>query len=340
MSSSPFNLTPEVTSEKTIVAARMGIGIIISFVLTNYYTIVDPTWIYITFFVISFEQRTIGASLMRSSMRAIATISSAVYSLIIILLFNNYYLMNLFGLVVGVFIYTYLFSGTSKGYIGTLGSVTLAICLINHNDISQVFIRTTNVLIGIAIGTFVVRFFFPIKSIKMLILELDGFLSEYASFASYLANVDQARPDMNEYLAQFEAKMMPAISRFQTLINEAKVEMNQDLKFTQDAEDILKSLRRIFRYYTSFDASILFEGANVGVEDRNILLALAQVSRYLQESLAQLKPQRIFIRPADLKSKDEKNVSPLMLHLISSEFRALEVKINKLLITIKTVKLE
>lgn len=150
----------EVTSEKTIMAARMAISMIIALIITTYFEIVEPTWVYISLFIVLFEQRTIGASLTRCSMRAIATISSALYSLIVILLFHNAYLMNIIGFVIGIFLYTYLFLGTKQSYIGILGCVTLAICLINYNDFTFVFMRPTNVIIGILIGFFTLRFFF------------------------------------------------------------------------------------------------------------------------------------------------------------------------------------
>jgi hypothetical protein len=326
----------EVTTEKTIVATRMGIGVVISFVVTNYFTFVDPTWVYISFFVVSFEPRTIGASLMRSSMRAIATVSSAIYSLIIILLFNNYYLMNMAGLVIGIFIYTYLFLGTNKGYIGTIGSLTLAICLINYNDLSQVFIRSANVLIGILISTFVMRHIFPRKAVDMLILEFNNMLTEFATLASYLVQINQSTPELQKRLVQFETKMMPAIPRFQTLIHDSKLELPPHSKFTDITEDILKSLRRIFRYYTSFTDSILLEKVELKNQDKAFLLFLLQLNQKLQASIIHLTPRATLHPLANLKLKEEKIVSPFMLHLIFLEFRALEIKTNTLLTMLKT----
>lgn len=341
MSLSWFNQPLEITREKTIMAARMSIGVVISFVITTYFTIVDPTWVYISLFVVLSEQKTMGASLIRGSMRAIATISSAVYSLVIILLFHNDYRANLLGFILGTFLYTYLFLGTKRGYIGTLGSITLAICLINFNDFSYVFIRPTNVLIGILIGLFSLRFFLPRRATKMLILETQNFLTEYADLSYYLANMNNVTTDLHERLKSLEANVMTScIPRFQTLLSEAEVELNSHSEFIKIVSEMSMSLRHIVRYFASIIASMLWEGVKIDEDDKKTLLFLADAFTKLDDNLAQLSSKHQFIVSSTLVTIDGQKMVPLMLRLITLECGALEENINQLMQMLDTVKLE
>lgn len=340
MSLSRYNFPIEMTRQKTIMAARMAIGTIISFIITTYFTLVEPTWVYISLFIILFEQHTIGASLTRCSMRAFATISSALYSLIIIFLFHNNYLMNLIGFVVGIFLYTYLFLGTKKSYIGILGCVTLAICLINYNNFSYVFIRPTNVIIGILIGFFTLRFFFPSRATKMLILEMQEFLAEYATLSMYLANIDDSTTDLPERLTQCESNILALIPHFQTLISETRVEIGKDSGFTQVAADILQSFRHIFRYYASIIALILYKGVILNEKDREHFIFLSNAMIQLKENLSYLKHTRNLVAAPDLIPQKDENLLSLMLGLLVTECGSLEIKINKLIRMAKVVKLE
>ncbi|MCE0723602.1 MULTISPECIES: FUSC family protein [Legionella] len=330
------NFSIEMTSQKTIMAARMAIGAIISFIVTTYFTLVEPTWVYISLFIILFEQHTIGASLTRCSMRAFATISSALYSLIIIFLFHNNYLMNLIGLIIGIFLYTYLFLGTKKSYIGILGCVTLAICLINYNNFSYVFIRPTNVIIGILIGFFTLRFFFPNRATKMLILEMEEFLAEYAALSTYIANIDDST-DLAKRLTRCESNILTLIPHFQTLISEAQVEIGKDSGFTQVAADILQSFRHIFRYYASIIALILYEGVRLNEKDKEYFIFLSNAMIKLKENLSYLDRKPHLVAVPDVMPQKGENLLSLMLSLLVTECSSLEIKINKLIRMAKVV---
>lgn len=330
----------EVTSEKTIMAARMVISLIIALIITTYFNIVEPTWVYISLFIVLFEQRTIGASLTRCSMRAIATLSSALYSLIIILLFHNAYLMNIIGFVIGIFLYTYLFLGTKKSYIGILGCVTLAICLINYNNFTYVFMRPTNVIIGILIGFFTLRFFFPTRATKVLILEIQKFLTEYATLSLYLANIEDSTTDLHQHLEQCESNIAALILRFQTLISEAQVEIRKDSKFTQVATEILHSFRHIFRYHASIIALILYEEVKINEQAKERFIFLSTTLTSLKEHIAHLKRKRKLMVVTDISPKEEENPLSLMLNLLVMECSSLEIKFNKLILMAKRVKLE
>lgn len=341
MSWSRFNFPLEITSDKTIMATRMAIGTLISFVITNYYEFVDPTWVYISLFVVLFEHNTVGSSLIRGYMRAIATISSAILSLIIIILFHNYYLTNLLGFIAGTFLYTYLFLGTKESYIGVLGSLTLAICLINYNDLSHVFIRPTNVVIGIMIALFTLRFFFPERATRLLILEIDRFLSEYDAISTYLANTEQEIlvTELSNRLAKFEAQVIARVPNFQTLLSEAKVEVKRGSEFPKVVAAMLLSLRHIFRYYASIMASIIYDKVEMTEEDKKNLIFLHLAMKHLKRNLSHLKSKHKLVINPDFICHDNKIIS-LMSHLISIECQNLEIKINELIDTLHTVKLE
>lgn len=339
MSLSWFNQPFEITPAKTIIATRISIGIIISFIVTTYFNIVDSTWVYISLFVIVSEQKTIGASLNRASMRAIATVSSAIYSLTIIWLFNNNYLINLSGFIIGVFLYTYLFAETAKGYIATLGCITLAICLMNFNNFSNVFIRPTNVLIGILIGIFTLRFFFPLRATKMLILETQSFLSDYARLARNLANLDKLTPDLNNQFIAFESGIATYIPTFQRLLAEAAVETAGNASFIKVASEILVSFRHLSRYFASIFALIISQQISIDDDDKKTFFLIAETLTKLKDNLVHLNYRHQLIPSTDLTVTSDQKALPMLLRLITQECRGLETQINQFIKTTKTVKL-
>ena len=342
MSLSWFNQPLGITHEKTIMATRISIGLIISFVISTYFNIADSAWVYISLFVCLSDQKTIGASLNRCSLRAIATVSSVIYSLVIIWLFNNNSLTNLSGYIIGTFLYTYLFAGTKQGYIATLGCITLAICFINYNNLSEVFIRPTNVLIGILIGLFTVRFFFPSRATKMLILEIQNFLTDYADLARYLASLVDLTPELHEQLITLESStsILTYIPKFQRLLEEAEVETTINSPFTTVSSEILLSFRRMARYFASILAFIISEEVTIDEDDKKNFFWVAEALTKLKDNLVHLKSRNKLIVSLNLTVSPNQKAVPVMLRLITQECGVLEIKIHQLMRAIKTVKLE
>lgn len=327
-----------ISSDKTIMAARMVIGSIFSFALTTYFNFVDPTWVYISLFVVLFERDTIGASLMRGWMRGIATISSATFSYIIIICFHNNYLMNLLGFFLGTFLYTYVFLGTQESYIGALGSLTLAICLINFNDVSHIFIRPSNVIVGILIGLFTLRFFFPARATKLLLLNMQRFLTEYSRLCLELAH-PESHGELSERLAQFELHLIPQIAHLKALLTEANVEVGKQTAYTDVVAEIIVCLRHIFRYFASIMAFIIYDKKELTEEDIVSLNHLHKTMQHLKSNLSKLTHQhRLLIDPNLIIANDEKTL-PMMFRLIMIECQTLEKKINTLGSAAKHVRL-
>ena len=70
-------------------------------------------------------------------------------------------MINMIAFVAGVFVYMYYFLDGDKTYIAVIGSVTLSIVLLNHNDLDSAMLRTFNIIIGILASMFMIRFFYP-----------------------------------------------------------------------------------------------------------------------------------------------------------------------------------
>ncbi|WP_242604007.1 hypothetical protein [Legionella santicrucis] len=168
---------------------------------------------------------------------------------------------------------------------------------------------------------------------------MQKFLNEYAALSNYLANIDNSTTDLSKHLVQCESNVLALILRFQTLINEAQVEIGKDSEFTQVAADILQSFRHIFRYYASIIALILYEGVKINEKDKESFLFLSNTLNILEENLFALRRRRnLLMDPGRISPQDE-NLLSLMLNLLVAECSSLEIKIHKLIRMTKVIKL-
>lgn len=168
---------------------------------------------------------------------------------------------------------------------------------------------------------------------------MQKFLNEYAALSTYLANIDDSTTDLSKHLMQCESNVLALILRFQTLINEAQVEISKDSGFTQVSTDILQSFRHIFRYYASIIALILYEGVKINERDKESLLFLSNLLNKLEENLFALKRSRHLLAAPERTSPPDEKLLSLMLNLLVAECSSLEIKINKLIRMTKVIKL-
>jgi uncharacterized membrane protein YccC len=130
------------------------------FIIFHYLKIADETWV-LFIFMTTFEYATVECTFKKGHQRALVLLCSVAYSLLVIFLFNNNYVMNLVALVGGFLVYTYLFIGTPLGYMGIVGCAIMTLMLINHNDAVHSILRALIILTTIGVSMLVTRLFYP-----------------------------------------------------------------------------------------------------------------------------------------------------------------------------------
>lgn len=158
-----------INSLKAVVAS--AIAYLVGYLSGNWLNISEMyTWIVITVLVVMSSQPNLGGALEKAKMRFWGTLIGAMFSIIIILIFPNFWIAQfIFGLCIisiGVFVAT---NSSKYTYAGVLGSVTVAIILFSSEvSLSTACYRTLEVLIGITIAIVVNRYFFPIHAHKRI----------------------------------------------------------------------------------------------------------------------------------------------------------------------------
>lgn len=168
----------QISHEKLIRVIRLMLGVVIAFGISWYYSIPDDAWIFVSLTVISVEQVTIGGVINRGVLRILLTILSVIYCILIMWIFNNNYVMNVIGLLFGIFVYILIYFGTPKGSIGTLGSITMVIILINNNNMTDAFMRPFNILLGIILCIFLNCTFYPNRATGLILIEFKNIIKE------------------------------------------------------------------------------------------------------------------------------------------------------------------
>lgn len=156
----------------SIRATRLILANLILYLITWYYQIPEREWALITVWFVMYDYTYVGDVWLKSWYRFLGTIFSALYGLIIIYFFYNNVVIKMLAFIPAIFIYAYFFMDTKRAYIAIIGGVTLSIILLNHNDIGAAILRVFNVILGILMSMFMMRFFYPQYADKQAIKAL------------------------------------------------------------------------------------------------------------------------------------------------------------------------
>lgn len=234
-------------AQKILRTWRLSLVCLISFFITWSFEIPNGEWALITSCVVLSEYTTVGGVLTKSYLRFAATFSSAVYCILVIYFFGNNAIVNMLAAIGGLFLYSYFFMDGKQGYIGVLGGITLTIMLFNYNNIDAAILRPFNILIGIAVSVFTLRFFYPeYARDKVLEVQADflGGLSHMLHvFLDPLYSLDDIK---KEYLID-ENKLISDIAKFNRYIEEARIETQKMPAYIDHNLAAIVCEKRIYR---------------------------------------------------------------------------------------------
>ncbi|MBS0350145.1 MAG: FUSC family protein [Proteobacteria bacterium] len=165
-----FSLPRVINCFKTALACVVG------YLIYLFTPLPQAQWIIITVLVVMSAQTTVGGIFIKAQMRLLGTIFGAAVAILIIFLCKNQNteLIIGIGLFVSIMSFTYIASRAGDiSYVGTLGSVTVAIILLNKEiSLSMAGERFFEIVFGILLSFLVSYFVFPIRSHNLFINNL------------------------------------------------------------------------------------------------------------------------------------------------------------------------
>lgn len=237
---------------KTIRTLRLILTCLLLFLITWYYQIPEREWSLITVWFVMTEYSGVGGVFKKSFYRFSGTMLSGLYGIVIIYFFSNNVVINMLALIAGVFFYMYYFLDGEKTYIAVIGSVTLTIVLLNHNDLDAAILRTFNVIIGILGSMFMIRFFYPkyareevMEAQLSLIKPLSYILGRYVDPSISLATIKE------DYL-KHELIIVANLASFGRHLGDAQIETRKTPLFLAYNKSAIEHVRHMFRLLSVF----------------------------------------------------------------------------------------
>lgn len=233
-------------------AIRLTLATLILFLITWYFQVPERIWGLITIWFVMFEYNTVGGVLLKGFYRFIGTLISAIYGLCIIYFFYNDVVINMLAIVPGIFLYVYYFMDTEKAYIAIIGCVTLTIVLLNHNDIDAAILRTFNVILGILLSMFMMRFFYPqYAKDEIMNMQLE-FLQQMSTRIQHYLDLTKPLSILKEEARTLDEQRISLFATYNRRIKEASVETKNTPSFSKHLKQSFAHTRHIFRLLDSF----------------------------------------------------------------------------------------
>ena len=145
----------------TIRAARLALAYFISFIYIYAVNASDGVWIFIICTLILINSATVGSTLLKAYRRLKGNFFVFIFAFIWIQLFSNNDVANFIGLAIGVMAAVYYFFDTPDIDVGGFFILTLPLLLLNNNNLNILFMRASNITIGLIIVFILQRFFYP-----------------------------------------------------------------------------------------------------------------------------------------------------------------------------------
>jgi uncharacterized membrane protein YgaE (UPF0421/DUF939 family) len=222
---------------KVIHGFKTALACVIGYLLYLFTPLPQAQWIIITILVVMSAQTTVGGILIKAKMRMLGTILGATASVLIIILSKGDSTGIGIGLFFSIMIFTYIASRPGDvNYVGTLGSVTVAIILLN-NEISLTMAgeRFIEITLGIVLSFLVSYFVFPIRAHTLFINNLAETINQLCRHFEH-----SSFPDDDE-------KMLGIFFQQKRLIYETGLELGKARKDKPVFKKVFDIERRIYR---------------------------------------------------------------------------------------------
>ncbi len=290
-------------------ASRLSIAMLISFCYVTYVGVSSGVWVIMTCAIVLFDNPTYGGTLTKSHLRFMGTFFAALMSLIFIVGFANNVIINLIGIVVGVFIAAYLYMDSKQNYLGGLISWTMPIILINNNNIKSAFLRLLNISIGIFIAWIMLRFFYPEYARDKMLRTTQKTIRELRIMLATLSDNSLSALQIQQVFLEREPIILAEMARFNRWIEEAKPETAKSPEYVGAATKAYWHARRLYRLFSvliyHFDCSHIASNPKLQRYINQSLVQFDGITETIEKNMTQfIQPQDLVIHTSILQQQE------------------------------------
>lgn len=268
----------DVTSPKVINSFKTALACLLGYLIVIWTPLPESQWIVITIIVVMSAQTSIGSLFIKAKMRFWGTTCGALAALAIILICANHQL----GIAISLFLVTLFFTyiaGTpgDVSYVGTLGSVTVVIIILNPNaNLAVVGHRFIEIVLGIVLSFLVSNFIFPIRSHTIFLTNLYNtlfYLHEYfnSCFKEPPTDTQESYIDLNE-------KILGIFAQQRRLIQETGLEFGKKRKDKSIFQQVMNAERRVYRAI-----NLIYYSLHASPSTRELIQSLQAFATFKQE---------------------------------------------------------
>ncbi len=279
----------------TIRTWRLIITCLMLFLITWYYQVPERIWSLITVWFVMTEYTSVGGVYKKGFYRFAGTFMSALYGMVIIYFFANNVMINMLAFVAGVFVYMYYFLDSEKMYIGVIGSVTLSIVLLNHNDLDAAILRTFNIVLGILASMFMIRFFYPKYARDEVIATQQQGMQQLTGLLNVYLDKSKTQSDTIDAYLHIESDLLKTFQAFDKHLNEAKVEVGSQDEFIKININVMAHIRRLFRLISVFMNDLSTDISRADAKLHEELTHVLNALEHIQYKLTHHSPASDFI---------------------------------------------
>ncbi len=263
---------------KLINSFKTALACLIGYALYLWTPLPEAQWILITIVVVMSAQTSIGSLFIKAKMRFWGTVCGTVAAVIIILVCGNHHLALAIALFIIFMIFTYIASTPGDiSYVGTLGSVTVAIIILNpYISMTIAGERFVEILLGISISFLVSYLVFPIRSHTMFIKSLISTLNYISEH--FEQSFEEPKLEVEETLLDVNEKVLGIFAQQRRLIHETGLELGKSRKDKFIFQRVLNSERRIYRAI-----NLMYYSLHAAPISRNMIQSLSGFDRLKQE---------------------------------------------------------
>lgn len=232
-----FNTDRLINATKTCLACAVGL------LFVDLFKLPQGQWTVITILVVMSAQVHFGSTLQKGYLRFIGTLTGSAIAALCLWFFPHSNVAIKLTLLLSSLVFSYVAGkSTALGQACTLGVVTVAILLLNDNpQLSAVWLRTSEILLGIVIAVLVSLIVLPLRASRKLNKKLADNLLLLSEFLQTTISKDIEKTHIKE------TALMDAFAQCQKLQEETKTEPGITKTLKKSIAKIILHEKRIFR---------------------------------------------------------------------------------------------
>jgi len=234
------------SSDRTINSIKTAIACFIALCLVNIPGSPLNQWTIISVVVVMSAQVSIGSILKKSYDRIIGTLLGAAIAGISVWIFKSHVLILDTILILSCLIFAYVASGPGdRAQVASLGSAAaIMILLARPPSLKIVFLRPTDIIIGILIALLVTTFVFPIRATVRLKMSLGEGLEQLIDLFSLEDSVNNA--ETAEQIKKIEEGLLGVFVKQRKLMKDSEQEHHNKIK-KSTLYELIKHERQLHR---------------------------------------------------------------------------------------------